>query len=216
MRAMTASANQEEAHSVDNPPSRRDLFVLLIGLLLPSLVVNNRLPPGSSWQTFVYSPFWIAYASYSGTEVYTVGLFPTFAYWAANGRVEPITTTLLVLGMMLITGLWKLRSGRATIMPIKVLLALNFVPSIYLVLMWLPELIARRGIIGPGYYVPLPLLPILGAYFANKWKMYSPPKLRGEIDCPTCRLAFKTPDDGVKDGDRVTCPRCGSTLRIVD
>ncbi len=118
--------------------------------------------------------------------------------------------------MMLVIGLWKLRSGRAKIRPIRLLLVLNFVPSILIVLTMLPELIARRGIIGPGYVVPLPLLSILGVYLANKWRMYSPPKLHGEINCPTCRLAFKTPDDGVRDGDRVVCPRCGSTLKIVD
>ena len=167
MKPTTASVDQEEVQSVDSPPSRRDLSVLLVGLLLPSLVVNSRLPPGSSWQTFVYSPLWVAYASYSGTEVYRVGLFPSFAYWALGGWIEPITTTLLALGMMLIIGLWKLRSGRARIRPIKVLLVLNFVPSIYLVLMWLPELIARRGIIGPSYGAPLPLLPILGVYLAS-------------------------------------------------
>jgi len=211
MRPTTASADQEVAQSVDSPPSRRDLFLLLVSLLLPSLVVNDRL----SSQMFVYSPLWVAYASYSGAEVYRAGLFPSFAYWALGGWIEPITTTLLVLGMMLIIGLWKLRSGRARIRPIKVLLVLNFVPSILIVLMMLPELIARRGIIGPGYMVPLPLLPILGVYLARKWKAYSP-KLRGEIGCPNCRLPFKTPDDGVKDGDRVVCPRCGSTLRIVE
>ncbi len=212
MKPTTASVDQEEVQSVDSPPSGWDLSVLLVGLLLPSLVVNLRLPP---WQTFVYSLFWIAYAPYSGTEVYTVGLLPSFAYWALSGRIEPITATLLVLSMMLVIGLWKLRSGRARIRPIKVLLVLNFVPSILIVLMMLPELIARRGIIGPGYMVPLPLLPILGVYLARKWKVYSP-KLHGEIGCPNCRLPFKTPDDGVKDGDRVVCPRCGSTLRIVE
>lgn len=212
MRPTTASVDQEEVQSVDSPPSRTDLSVLLVGLLLPSLVVNLKL----SSQTFVYSPFWIAYASYSGTEVYAIEFLPSFIFWAASGRIEPITATLLVLGMLLVTGLWKLRSGRAPIVPIRVLLALNFVPSILIVLRMLPELIARRGIIGPGYYVPLPLLPILGVYLARKWRMYSPPKLRGEIDCPTCRLAFKTPNDGVKDGDRVVCPKCGSTLRIVE